>query len=91
MCNFCLERSKFGSIKARDSIFVLKSRVREFIYASRKLLKSRNHALHDVMIFIDAPLNFPARVDSLLGTKIMSLAFIDPSLDLSRQKLHMLV
>ena len=32
-----------------------------------------------------------ARVDIPLGTKIKSLAFVDPILDFSREKLHMLV
>ena len=51
---------------ARDIIFVpisVSTRAREFIGASRKILKSRNHALHDIRIFIDTPLNFPARVE----------------------------
>ena len=47
--------------------------------------------MRDFRIFLDAPMNSLARVDILIGTKIMSLAFIDPILDLSRQKLHMLV
>ena len=33
--------------------------------ASKKILKSRNHALRDIIIFIDAPLNFPAPVERL--------------------------
>ena len=41
-------------------------------------------------IFVDAPMNSPARVDILIGTKIISLAFIDAILDHSKQKLHML-
>ena len=53
-------RSKIGSIKAGDKIFVPKSistRARKFNIASRQILKSRNHALHNIRIFIDAPLN----------------------------------
>ena len=68
MWNFCLERSKIGSMKARDMIFVPKSiltRAREFNGTSRKILKSYNHALHDIRIFIDAPLKFPVRVELL--------------------------
>ena len=70
MCNFCLERSKVGSIKARDMIFVSKSistRARKFngIHIE-KILRSCNHALHDnKFFFIDTPLNFPARVELL--------------------------
>ena len=66
MCNFCLERSKIESIKARNMIFVpisISTRIREFNGTSRKILKSLNHALHDIRIFIDATLNFPARVE----------------------------
>ena len=43
--------------------------------------------MRDCMIlefFLDVPLNSLARVDILLGTKIMSLASIDPTLDRSR-------
>ena len=47
--------------------------------------------MRDFGIFLDVPLNSLARVDILIGTKNMSLAFIDPILDISRQKLHMLV
>ena len=47
--------------------------------------------MHDFRIFLNAPINSLAEVDILIGTKIMSLAFIDLILDLSRQKLHMLV
>ena len=68
MSNFCLKRSKIGSIKARDMIFVpnsISTRAREFNGTSRKILKSCNHALHDIRIFIDAPLNFPTRVELL--------------------------
>jgi len=75
MCNFCLERSKIGSLKARDMIFVTKSvstRVREFNGASRKILKSRNHALHDIRIFIDSPLNFSARVIILIIHQVLN-------------------
>ena len=53
-------------MKARYMIFVSKSistRAREFIGKSGKILKSLNHALHDIRIFIDATLNFPARVE----------------------------
>ena len=32
--------------------------------ASRNILKSRNDALYDSMIFIDAPLNISARVET---------------------------
>ena len=39
----------------------------------------------------DAPMNSLARVDIHNGIKIMSIAFIDTILDISRQKLHMLV
>ena len=38
-------------------------------------LKSCNRALRDFRIFLDAPLNPLTRVDILLGTKVMSLAF----------------
>ena len=38
---------------------------REFNGASRKILKSCKHALHDIRIFIDKPLNFEARVELL--------------------------
>ena len=37
------------------------------------------------------PLNFGARVDILMGTKIMSLAFINPILDLSRRDIKMYI
>ena len=33
----------------------------------------------DFRIFIDAPMDFPARVDILLDNKIKPIAFIDPS------------
>ena len=36
----------------------------------------------DLMIFLDAALNSLARVDIVLGTKIMCLAYIDPILGL---------
>ena len=36
--------------------------------------------MHDFRIILDAPLNFLAQVDILIGPKIMSLAFIDPIL-----------
>ena len=74
---FLPRRSIIGSIKVRDMIYVLKSnstRAREFNGASKNILKSRNHALHDIRIFIDAPLNFPAPVD-LLNT----IFFIAPN------------
>ena len=79
---FLPKRSKIGSIKARDMIFVPKSistRAREFNGASKKILKSRNHALHDIRIFIDAPLNFPARAE-LLNT----ICFIAPNSSYTR-------
>ena len=37
----------------------------EFNDASRTILKARNHALQDNRICIDAPLNFPARIELL--------------------------
>ena len=43
----------------------ISTRAREFNVEYRKILKSRNHALHDIRIFKDAPLNFPARVELL--------------------------
>ena len=42
-CNFCLEKSKSGSAKARDMIFMPNSisiRAREFNGTSKKILKS---------------------------------------------------
>ena len=43
----------------------ISTRAREFIGTSRKILRSRNHALHDIRIFIDAPLNFSSGVEVL--------------------------
>ena len=37
---------------------------KEFNGASGKIQKSRNQALHDFWVFIDVPLNFPARVET---------------------------
>ena len=42
--------------------------------------------LLDFRIFLDAPLNSLARVDLHLGTKIMSVAFIDSILTLIRKR-----
>ena len=61
-------RSKIGTIKARDMTFVPKiisTRAKGFNGAARKILKSRNHGKHDIRIFIDASLNFPAPVKLL--------------------------
>ena len=55
-----VQRRIDGAQTALPLIFVPKSistRAREFIGVS--------HALHDIRIFIDAPLNFPARVELL--------------------------
>ena len=79
---FLSKRSKIGFMKARDMIFVsisISTRAREFNGASKNILKSRNHALHDIRIFIDAPLNFPAPVE-LLNT----IFFIAPNSSCTR-------
>ena len=36
--------------------------------------------MRDFRTFLDAPLNYLAGADILLGTEIMSIAFIDPIL-----------
>ena len=54
---FLPRMSKIGSLKDRDMIFEpdsISTRDREFNGASRKIRKSRNHALYDIKIFIDA-------------------------------------
>ena len=49
----------------------ISTRARDFNGASRNILKSSNHALHDVRIFIDATLNFSAPVE-LLNTNFFT-------------------
>ena len=50
---FFYRRLKIGTIKARDMTFALKiifTRARGFNGASRKMIKSCNHAMHDIRI-----------------------------------------
>ena len=49
--------------------------------ASRNFLKSHNHALHDIRIFIDTPLNFPARVELLNTFFLLRLTQPTPGIE----------
>ena len=61
---------------------ILKWEKAKNFYLSREiqLCIYKNHAMRDFRIFLEAQLNSLTRVDILLGTKIMSLAFIDPNI-----------
>ena len=75
--------SRIGSIKPRDTIFVpitIFTRAREFYGSSRKHLKSHNHALHDIRIFIGVPLNFPSRVGLLNTIFLLCLTHHKPGI-----------
>ena len=81
--NFYLGRSTIGSVKARDMIFApmsISTRAWELNSESRK--KNLNYALHDITIYIDAPLNFPARVE-LFNTifKLLRLTHRTPGIE----------